>query len=113
MLHDPPPDKRPWAVLCGYLGRIARTRRNPASQTIILGLSQCSSTAPGDALPAILRLSHFPVTSGKSATFAWLRRLTGGLPDVGKQTVVRRNLIREVAERSVAARGRLQGAVIA
>src|ERR1700738_1683824 len=55
---------------------------------------------------------HYRLFSG-CRTFASLRRLTGGLPDVGKQRVVRRNLIRAVAERTVAARGRLQGAVIA
>src|ERR1700738_4662172 len=55
---------------------------------------------------------HYRLFSG-CRTFASLRRLTGGLPDVGKQRGVRRNLIRAVAERTVAARGRLLGAVIA
>src|SRR3982074_3402583 len=39
-------------------------------------------------------MSHFPVESGKSATFAHPRRLTGGLPDVGKDGVLPRGLIR-------------------
>jgi len=38
--------------------------------------------------------SHFPEKSGKSATFAFRRRLTGGLPDVGTDGVLRRSLIR-------------------
>jgi hypothetical protein len=41
-------------------------------------------------------LSHFPVKSGKSATFAPGRRLTGGLPDVGTDGVLDRNLIRNL-----------------
>src|SRR3981189_90541 len=87
-------------------------RRNPASQTIIRRLSQCSSTAPRDALPAILRMSHFPVKSGKSAGFAGMRGLTGGLPDVRTDELLPRNLIRDLT-RSGRARNRLQGAVIA
>ena len=59
MLHDPPPDKRPREVRSKYLGRIVRTRRNPASQTIIRRLSQCSSTAQSDAAAAILPRSTF------------------------------------------------------
>src|SRR5260370_2648284 len=81
--------------LSEYLGQIAR-RRNPASQTIILSLSQCSSTARSEASPANLPPSHFPVKSGKSATFAPCRRLTGGLSDVGTDGLFHRNLIRHL-----------------
>src|ERR1039457_3142488 len=83
MPHDPPPDKRPCDVPFRDQGRIVRTRRNPASQTIILDLSQCSRSALRAALPANPPMSHFPVKSSKSAAFAALRRLTGGLPDAG------------------------------
>ena len=94
MLHDPPPDKRPWVVLSRYWGRIVRTRRNPASQTIILRLSQCSSGARSDASRADAPASHFPVKSGKSTAFAAGPRLTAELPDVRTDSVLHRNLIR-------------------
>ena len=94
MPHDPPPDKRPGGTI-EIPGQIARTRRNPASQTIILRASQCSSAAQKGASPAILRMSHFPVKSGKSATFAPRRGLTGGLPDVGTDGPLWRELIRD------------------
>src|ERR1700691_3627747 len=112
MLHDPPPDKRPWDVLWKYLGQIVRTRRNPASQTIIRRLSQCSSGVHSIASPAIIRMSHFPVTTGKSAGFAVRRGLTGRLPDVGTDRALHRNLIRD-QHAALPARNRLQGAVIA
>src|SRR5260370_1052927 len=76
------------------LSHIARTRRNPASQTIVLRLAQCSSKARSDASLGILMMSQFPEKSGKSATFAPRRRLTGGLPDVGTDGVLHRSLIR-------------------
>src|SRR3984893_3203842 len=90
-------------------------RRNPASQTIILSLSQCSSGTRSVASPAIVGLSHFPVRSGKSATFAHRGRLTGGLPDVGTDEVLDRNLIRDAPSGPSGAGWRedcLQGAVI-
>ena len=43
-----------------YRGQKARTRRNPASQTIILRLSQCSSRAWRGASPAIRACHIFP-----------------------------------------------------
>src|SRR3984957_6131466 len=95
MLHDPPPDKRPREVPLKYLGRIVRTRRNPASQTIIRRLSQCSSTAQSDAATANLRQRHFPVKSAETVIFVTGLRLTGELPDVGTDGVFRRNLIRD------------------
>src|SRR6202022_4537305 len=85
-------------------------------QTIILDLSQCSSTARPDASPANLPTPHFPVESGKSAAFARLGRLTGGLPDVGTDGALHRNLIRDLRSGHSGARAlenRLQGAVIA
>src|SRR5258708_35246259 len=87
-----------------YSGRIVRTRRNPASQTIILSLSQCSSKTLSDASLANPRMSHFPVNSGKSPIFAPPHRLTGGLPDVGTDGALRRNLIR-LTERLLPAPG--------
>jgi hypothetical protein len=98
MLHDPPSDKRPREVPVKYFGRIVRTRRNPASQTIILGLSQCSSRAHSDAAAAILRQPHFPVKSAETVIFATGPRLTGELPDVGTDGVFHRNLIRDDGE---------------
>jgi hypothetical protein len=95
MLHDPPPDKRPPEVRLKYFGRIVRTRRNPASQTIIRRLSQCSSTAQSDAVVAILRRRHFPVKSAETDLFVAGLRLTGELPDVGTDGVFHRNLIRD------------------
>ena len=73
-----------------YRGQKARTRRNPASQTIILRLSQCSSKAWRGASPAIRRMSHFPVKSGQSPILAARSRLTAGLPDVGTDRVIPR-----------------------
>src|SRR6202171_1601834 len=70
-------------------------RRNPASQTIILSLSQCSSTAVSDASPANLLMSHFPVKSGGTGTFIPRRRLTGGQPDVGTDGMLRRGAFRD------------------
>ena len=76
MLHDPPPDKRPWEVLSKYLGQIARTRRNPASQTIILDLSQCSRRARRARRHRLIApMSHFPVKSGQSRRFRTSRAL--------------------------------------
>jgi len=46
----------------------------------------------------ILLLSRFPEESGKSATFAFRRRLTGGLPDVGTDGVIHGSLIRALTE---------------
>src|SRR6478609_5592425 len=109
MLHDPPPDKRPREVRSKYLGRIVRTRRNPASQTIIRRLSQCSSTVQRDAAAAILPRRHFPVKSAETVIFATAMRLTGELPDVGTDGAFHRNLIRDDG----AASDCLQGAVIA
>jgi hypothetical protein len=40
-------------------------------------------------------MSHFPVKSSESDRFAVDRRLTGGLPDVGKDPLFQRNLIRD------------------
>ena len=54
----------------GTSGQIVRTRRNPASQTIILRLSQCSSGAQSHASPAIRRMSDFPGKSAKTRRFA-------------------------------------------
>src|ERR1700693_2547227 len=70
-------------------------RRNPASQTIILSLSQCSSTAVSDASPANLLTAHFPVKSAGTATLTPQQRLTGGQPDVGTDGVIHRNPIRD------------------
>src|SRR5205807_926904 len=88
-----------------------------ASQTIILRLSQCSSTADRVASPAISRVSHFPVKSGKSASSGASCRLTAGLPVVGTERALRRGLIRAGLGESKAARGLLedclQDAVIA
>jgi invasion protein IalB len=56
-------------------------------------------------------MSHFPVTSGKSTGFAARRGLTGGLPDVGTDEVLHRNLIRDL-QSGYAGADRLQGAVI-
>jgi hypothetical protein len=95
MLHDPPPDKRPREVLLKHFGRIVRTRRNPASQTIIRRVSQCSSTAQSDATPAILGPARFLVKSAETFIFAAGLRLTGQLPDVGTDGVFHRNLIRD------------------
>src|SRR5665213_991712 len=88
------PDKRPWQYFARYLGQIAGTRRNPASQTIILRLSQCSSKAWCAVRPAISPGPHFPVKSGTIGLFAAPERLTAGLPDVGTDRLFRRNLIR-------------------
>src|SRR5882672_9538637 len=95
-------------------GLIVRTRRNPASQTIILRLSQCSSGAQRHASPAIRRMSDFPGKSAKTRRFARLRRLTARLPDVGTVTALPSDLIRDrerisPGRRGLAA-GRLQGA---
>src|SRR5436190_3065891 len=76
------------------LGLIVRTRRNPASQTIIPRLSQCSSRAQRHASPAIRRMSDFPGKSAKTRHFARLRRLTARLPDVGTVTALPSGLIR-------------------
>jgi hypothetical protein len=46
------------------------------------------------SVTGFLPMSHFPVKSGNSATFAPLGRLTGELPDVGTDGVLHRNLIR-------------------
>ena len=62
-------------------GQIARTRRNPASQTIIPGLSQCSSRAQSHASPANLADVTFSREIRQNPAFcASLRRLTAGLP---------------------------------
>src|ERR1700761_660025 len=94
------------------MGQIARTRRNPASQTIIRRLSQCSSRVRSVALLSILHMSHFPMTSGKSTGFAASHGLTGGLPDVGTDAVLHGSLIRGL-QGGHAGVDRLQGAVIA
>src|SRR5437016_9994568 len=76
------------------LGQIVRTRRNPASQTIIPRLSQCSSRAQRHASPAIRRMSDFPGKSAKTRRFASPCRLTARLPDVGTGTELPSGLIR-------------------
>src|SRR4051794_38276569 len=53
-------------------------------------------------------MSHFLVKSGKSATFAPWRRLTAGLPDVGTDGVLHRNLIRQNQRSSIPAQGRVE-----
>src|SRR5256885_12677216 len=70
------------------LGLIVRTRRNPASQTIIPRLSQCSSRAQRHASPAIRRMSDFPGKSAKTRRFGSPCRLTARLPDVGTVTAL-------------------------
>jgi hypothetical protein len=60
MLHDPHPDNGLEMNFEKHPGRIVRTRRNPASQTIIRSLSQCSSEAWSDAFGASLPASRFP-----------------------------------------------------
>src|SRR6185369_156688 len=89
----------------GTLGQIVRTRRNPASQTIIPRLSQCSSGAQRHASPAIRRLSDFPGKSAKTRRFARLRRLTAKLPDVGTVTALPSGLIRAWAHDGPLRRG--------
>ncbi|MHA4875459.1 hypothetical protein, partial [Enterococcus faecium] len=48
-------------------GQIARTRPNPASQTIILALSQCSSVAESERLAALRLMPDIPQQSAKAA----------------------------------------------
>src|SRR4029077_12835192 len=69
-------------------------RRNPASQTIILRLSQCSSKVERKASPAILQASYFPVKPGESEGSEARGRLTAGLPVVGTERALPRDLIR-------------------
>src|SRR5437016_3608913 len=99
------------------LGQIVRTRRNPASQTIIPRLSQCSSRAQRHASPAIRRMSDFPGKSAKTRRFASPCRLTARLPDVGTVTALPSGLIRvaggAILDRADGLRDCLQGAVIA
>src|SRR4029078_4487605 len=100
----------------GTLGQIVRTRRNPASQTIIPRLSQCSSRAQRHASPAIRRMSDFRDKSAKTDRSASLRRLTARLPDVGTVTALPSGLIRlwpGAASMAGSASDCLQGAVIA
>src|SRR5258708_14318707 len=49
----------PRQTALGKSGQIVRTHRNPASQTIILWLSQCSSKAWSNAFGGIVRTSYF------------------------------------------------------
>src|SRR6266496_1976267 len=69
-------------------------RPNPASQTIIRRLSQCSSRAEIEALPTIFRIQLFPVKSGKTAPSACPPCLTAGLPDVRTGKAFHRKMIR-------------------
>src|ERR1700749_1084339 len=82
-----------------HLARRSRARspecRNPASQTIILGVSQCSSGVQAKAPMHIARLSHFPVKSAKTGIFVGFGRLTGGFVDVGTGQPFHRKLIRQ------------------
>src|SRR5436190_11692003 len=104
MLHDPAPDKWPSEALGSTRAR-SLERRNPASQTIILSQSQCSSRAWPVASPADLPIAHFPVKSGHSAALATPERLTVGAPDVGTGEVLHSNLIRLLAKPPVPAQG--------
>src|SRR5690349_24785829 len=78
----------------GTLGQIVRTRRNPASQTIIPRRSQCSSKAQRHASPAIRLMSDFPGKSANPRGVAEPRRLTARMPDVGTGTAAPGGLIR-------------------
>ena len=97
MLHDPP-HKRPTAVLWDYReptrGQIVRTRRNPASQTIILRLSQCSSRAPPCVTCYSADAKFSRANQAKARRFARPHRLTAGLPDVGTGRALPSDLIR-------------------
>ena len=53
-------DKLPKAIDQGPISPLVRMRRNPASQTIILDLSQCRSAVSGTAFAGIAPRSYSP-----------------------------------------------------
>src|SRR5438270_1788895 len=121
MAHDPPALTNGLEMHLQEVPARSLERRNPASQTIILRLSQCSSTTRRAASPAIFQVylqvslpaSHFPVKSGQSEGSGIGGRLTGGLPAVRTERALPSGPIRVRKAAQGLLRTRLQAAVIA